>query len=607
MTSLHPCPQFARAHWVDLCGTWTFAYDDHNRGISDHWYTQTAPFDRDIIVPFPPESRLSGIHDTGFHPTVWYRRTFALTDDLQAGRLLLHFGAVDYRAMVWVNGQLVAQHEGGHTPFTADISHVLDATLAEQVIVVRADDDPFDLSQPRGKQYWQKVISDIWYERTTGIWQPVWLEAVPQTYLQKIRFTPFADDAALGVEIQLNQVPASATLTVKVAFGDTVMAEDTYTLHSKTLARRMELPLEQFGIQRHRILWSPEHPHLLDVTLTLTDDDNGQDIVQSYAGLRSVSTQNGQFFLNNHPYYLRMVLEQGYYPESHLAAPNEQALKEEVEWIKRLGFNGVRVHQKIEDPRFLYWCDKVGVIVWGEMANAYEFTTTAVNRHVREWLEAVERDYSHPCIVAWVPLNESWGVPHLRQDPAQQAFIRTLADLTRSLDKTRLVIGNDGWEFVAGDIIGIHDYNLNGQTLRLRYSTPEEMQRTLKERTPGNHVLVIDEKALNGQPIMLTEFGGVAFEENRQDGWGYGKVRTKADYVAKYAELVNALYASEQVAGYCYTQLTDTEQEINGLLDEHRRPKVDPALIAAINKRQPYTIPAEYEGKGYENASVSTN
>jgi beta-galactosidase/beta-glucuronidase len=595
LTPLHPRPQFMRGEWTDLCGAWSFAHDDEDCGLRERWYQQAQAFSRTIQVPFPPESRKSGIHETGFHPIVWYSRTFTLRDVPQRERLLLHFGAVDYQAMVWVNGQLVAQHEGGHTPFSADITHALDINRAEQVIVVRAADEPEDLTQPRGKQTWRHELNEIWYHRTTGIWQPVWLEPVAERYIQSVRLTPHADDSAVEVDISLNHAAPGARLAVRISFGDVLLADDEYTVSGTSLTRRIALPLERYGIQRHHIVWSPEHPHLIDVQFSLHAETGGGDVVRSYFGLRSVGTQGGRFFLNNHPYYLRMVLEQGYWPESLLAAPDENAIRVEVEWIKRLGFNAVRIHQKIEDPRFLYWCDRLGVIVWGEMANAYTFSAGAVTRLMREWLEAVARDYNHPCIVAWVPINESWGVPHLRRDPAQQAFVRAMTEVTRALDPTRLVIGNDGWEFVAGDVIGIHDYTQDGSRLTQRYGNAAALETSLYHDTPGHHVLIVDGLAVRGQPVMITEFGGIAFDKDTPGGWGYGRMQSPAGLLDKYAELVDALHASDVIAGFCYTQLTDTEQEVNGLLTAARAPKADPEAIAAVTQHKPRILPQANE------------
>ncbi|HZB96322.1 MAG TPA: glycoside hydrolase family 2 TIM barrel-domain containing protein, partial [Herpetosiphonaceae bacterium] len=408
----HPRPQLIRDRWIDLCGTWQFAYDDDDAGLGENWVDRPEVFDRTITVPFPPESRASGIGDPAFHPVVWYRRTFRLEPEDRRQQLLLHCGAVDYRAMVWVNGHLVTEHEGGHTPFSADITAALRDGAEEHVVVIRAEDQPTDLAQPRGKQFWEPTPRRIWYHRTTGIWQPVWLEPVAPVHIADVRWTPDLDRGRLGLQVRLNRAPRNPLkLRVRLSLPDTSLADDTYTVERAEVVRDIALEPGGLTMSRERILWSPRYPNLIDAELTLLDGDRVVDQVLSYAGLRSVGFANGRFLLNGRPYYLRLVLEQGYWPESHLAAPSVEALRHEVELTKALGFNGVRIHQKVEDPRFLYWCDRLGLLVWGEMANAFVFSPTAVERLAREWMEVVRRDYSHPCIVTWVPLNESWGVP----------------------------------------------------------------------------------------------------------------------------------------------------------------------------------------------------
>jgi hypothetical protein len=287
--------------------------------------------------------------------------------------------------------------------------------------------------------------------------------------------------------------------------------------------------------------------------------------------VRSVGFSGGRFLLNGRPYYLRLALEQGYWPESHLAAPSGEALRREVELAKALGFNGVRIHQKVEDPRFLYWCDRLGLLVWGEMANAFVFSPEAVQRLVREWMEVLERDYSHPCIVTWVPLNESWGVPALERDPAQQHYVQALYHLTHTLDRTRPVIGNDGWEHIASDVWGVHDYALDGATLRERYGTHEALERTLSQVQPHFRTLVLPETHRAGEPLMLTECGGISYAPRPGEPWfGYGTVESKDAFLAKYEDIIGAILDCPTIAGFCYTQLTDTEQETNGLLGADR-------------------------------------
>ncbi len=589
----HPCPQLARPNWIDLRGSWGFAYDDTHSGLDERWQQRQDVFTHTIQVPFPPESPASGIHETGFHPTVWYRRTFQAPHELPAKRLLLHCGAIDYRAHVWVNGHLVATHEGGQTPFCADITNALSSN-GEQVLVIRAEDLPLDLAQPRGKQDWQEQPHNIWYHRTTGIWQPLWLESVATTHITSVRWTPDLDHNLLNVAIKLSQASEQPLrLRLKLNLHGSVLAEDVYQLAGMELQRSVSI--NQTGIIRKEdLLWSPSHPNLIDAELTILEDDTVIDEVKSYAGFRSVGIANGRFLLNGSPYYLRMALEQGYWPQSHLAAPDDEALCREVELAKELGFNGVRIHQKAEDPRFLYWCDRLGLLVWGEMANAYLYSQEAVTRLAHEWLDILERDYNHPCIVTWVPLNESWGVPAIARDAAQRHYTQALYHLTKALDPTRPVIDNDGWEHSSTDILSVHDYAFEGDTLRARYGTPETIRQTCQDVQPGFRRILLEGAQQHDEPVMLTEFGGVSYKPNGEQNWhGYGTVTNSAEFLAKYRELIDAILDSPVIAGFCYTQLTDTGQETNGLLTENREPKLDIEKVYEITTRASNAVPGE--------------
>ncbi|MEA2523843.1 MAG: hypothetical protein QOF73_1070 [Thermomicrobiales bacterium] len=593
-TAIHPRPQLTRDRWTDLCGPWQFAFDDGDVGLAEGWHEREEPFDRTIVVPFPPESRASGIGDPAPHPVVWYRRTFRAIQ-APGERLLLHFGAVDYAAQAWVNGQLVAQHEGGHTPFSADVTTALRDGDRDQVVVVRAEDRPGDLAQPRGKQGWEPQPHKIWYHRTTGIWQPVWLEPVPATRIAEVRWTPDLDRGLLGMQVRLNRPPdRSIRLRVRLSLRGVELADDVCAVGGGEVRREIGLESGELVMNRDRVLWSPRYPNLIDAELVLLDGGEVVDRVGSYVGLRSAAVANGRFLLNGRPYYPRLVLEQGYWPESLLAAPSADALRREVELVKELGFNGVRIHQKVEDPRFLYWCDRLGLLVWGEMANAYVFSDAAVERLTREWLEVLRRDYNHPCIVTWMPLNESWGVPNLERDPAQRAYVRGLYHLTKALDPTRPVIGNDGWEHIASDVWGIHDYATEGDALRERYGTAEAVERTLREVQPLYRTIALPEAHRAGEPIMLTEFGGITDAQTSDEPWwGYGSAGDPETLRVKYDDLVGAVLDCPTIAGFCYTQLTDTEQERNGLLTADRTPKLDPATIRAITSRPSKAIPGE--------------
>ena len=576
----HPAPQLQRDRWRSLDGEWQFAYDDQKRWTDPEEVT----FDRSIRVPFPPESEASGIGDPTFHGCCWYRTTVELHPGDRAGRLLLHFGAVDYRARVWANDRLVVEHEGGHTPFTADVTAAITGR-ARLEIVVRVEDDPLDLAQPRGKQDWLEQPHEIWYPRTTGIWQTVWLEPVPGHRIARVVWTPFLANWEMGVSVQVaGATEPEASVRVRLHHGAQILADDRYRLVGSELVRRIAFSDPGIDDFRNLLLWSPSHPTLIEAEVELWHGDELIDQVWSYTALRSVDVQGNRFMLNGRPYFLKMVLDQGYWPTTLLAAPDVAALRADVELVKQLGFNGVRKHQKIEDPRWLFFCDLYGLLVWEEMPSPYRFTSLAVQRLVAEWTEAIQRDVSHPCIVAWVPLNESWGVPDLPTNPAHRDYVRALYHLTKTLDPSRPVIGNDGWENIATDLVTIHDYASNPVVLRERYATPESVDLVLQRQQPGGRSLVMDGFTPTHQPVVLSEFGGIAMMDAATAGWGYSRANGAEDLAAAYEGLLRALHACRGIAGFCYTQLTDTFQEQNGLLTADRRPKFDLARIAQATR-----------------------
>jgi beta-galactosidase/beta-glucuronidase len=467
--SEYPRPQFERSAWLNLNGEWEFDFDDAGIGDSERWYAGHS-FSRTITVPFAFQSKLSGIGDPSFHDTVWYRKEISIPGEFAGKRVILRFGAVDYEATVWVNGRFAVRHEGGHTPFSVDITDYIDNTTA--VIVVKAQDFGKELTLPRGKQFWEEKSRAIWYTRTTGIWQTVWLEAVAETHLDRVCFTPDIDTNEIAVRAWMNGlVGPGVQLRSSISFQGDLIAEETRTvLHPETAFRVGLNDFNDHGLGRW---WSPDRPNLYDVTFTVLVDGRETDQVRSYFGMRKISIENGRVCLNNRPYFMKLVLDQGYFPDGVLTAPSDDAIRADVELTKEMGFDGARKHQKIEDPRYLYWCDKLGLLVWGEMANALAYSETYVRRITSEWQEAIERDYNHPCIVAWVPLNESWG---------------------------------------------------------------------------------------------------------------YSAAKDEEDFIERYRAVTEPLLQSPVVQGFCYTQLTDVEQEINGLLTYDRQPKVPLEQIKAINQ-----------------------
>jgi beta-galactosidase/beta-glucuronidase len=580
----YPRPQLERDEWISLNGPWDFALDPDAR-----WTLPAqVEWNARITLPFAPETPASGIANTGFYRACWYRRTFNPPDLSGGQRLLLHFGAVDYHATVWVNGGMATRHEGGYTPFECDITDLLTGS-GPQTIVVRAEDDPSDLSKPRGKQDWQLEPHAIWYPRTTGIWQTVWLERVPPTWIGMVRWTPNVERWEIGFQARLDgEARQGLRLKIKLQIGDLLLADDTYAVVAGEVHRRIALSDPGIDDYRNDLLWSPITPTLIEVQLQLWGG-RGEllDTARSYAALRSIGVQGDRFVLNGRPYQLRMVLDQGYWPESGPTAPDDDALRRDVELAKMMGFNGVRKHQKIEDPRYLYWADRLGLLVWEEMPSAYRFNMSSIERLTREWRAAIERDISHPCIVAWVPFNESWGVPDLPDSPAQRHYVQALYHLTKTLDPTRPVIGNDGWESVATDIIGIHDYDDQPDRIAQRYGA-DEVSRLFKRERPGGRILLLDGQVHSDQPIILTEFGGIAFSADPSSTWGYSRSENVEQFARQYANLLKAVRSLTLLAGFCYTQFADTYQEANGLLYADRTPKF-PLEDIALATRGPRT------------------
>jgi beta-galactosidase/beta-glucuronidase len=573
----YPRPQLRRQEWMPLNGIWQFAIDD----LAEFESPGDLSWDASIRIPFAPETKASGVMDCGYYRRCWYQIEFEVAL-VQNHRLILHFGAVDFRARVWLNAKLLIEHEGGFTPFCVDITNSLRED-GLQILSVRVDDDPHDLAKPRGKQDWQLEPHSIWYPRTSGIWQTVWLEWVPKSYIKSVRWGSSLERWELSLEAYIDGPQQEGLfLDVKLFVGKTALLADRYSVSAGEVHRRIALSDPGIDDFRNELLWSPASPTLIQAEINLLGA-NGQviDKVYSYTALRSIGVQGNRFTLNGRPFPLRLVLDQGYWPETGLTPPNTEALRLDVELARAMGFNGVRKHQKLEDPRYLFWADTIGLLVWEEMPSAYRFTGRSVERLVSEWMEAIHRDTSHPCIVAWVPFNESWGVPDLPDSAAQRHYVQALYHLTKTLDATRPVIGNDGWESVATDIIGIHDYDEYPERIAARYGAEERLPWLLKRERPGGRLLHLAGHEPHEQPIVLSEFGGIAYAVGDAKAWGYSEVKSSEDLAQRYTGLLKVVRSLNLFAGFCYTQFADTYQEANGLLYADRMPKCSLEVIAA--------------------------
>lgn len=574
----HPYPQLRRDEWQDCNGVWDFAFDDDDEGIGLGW---SAGFEtsRTIHVPFVYQSELSGIGDTADHPVIWYQRAITVHPH-DGNRMILHFEAVDYECTVWVNGVYATHHIGGNSRFAVDITPL--TRDGDNLLVLRVTDLLTDLTIPRGKQYWKTTAEVMWFTPMSGIWRDVWLETKPVIALDDLRLTPHIEDETIEIEARLSPHAArraDVALRVDIEFqGEPVTSSLVDVRHGHV---RMRVGLDDFNDHGLGHWWSPEHPNLYDLTLTLLADGKPNDVVHSYFGMRKVEVVNGKFCLNNRPYFLRMVLDQGYFPESILTPASFGALERDVRLTKRLGFNTVRKHMMSCQARYAYLADVYGLLVWGEMAAAYDYSEQYAIRMVDEWKTIVQDGYNHPSIVAWVPLNESWGVPDIYYSTKQQAHASSLYYLTKSLDDTRPVISNDGWEHTVSDLFTVHDYCSDPDVIRQRYASVQDVIDDMPG-LEGRKFLFCPGYGYAGQPMMCTEMGGVNY---RLRGLGADVLPRCADeqeFLRRVRALLDAYYGSPLIQGVCYTQLTDTQTEICGLLTWDREPKAPIAELRRI-------------------------
>lgn len=576
----YPRPQFVRPTYQMLNGYWDFCFDDDDRGEKEGWFKR-FPKQQVIKVPFTYQTPKSGIHTTTHHPIVWYHRTIRLSpEQLNEKRLLLHFEGCDYYTKMYVNGSFIGNHYGGYTRFTFDLTKVIQP--GENTITVRVEDD-YGCTKPRGKQRWKDESYYCCYIDTTGIWKSVWLEFVPEWYLKGIKMTPHIEQYTVDIEYTLNAFKKGLKLQTIIFFKDVEVANVTVELKRPFFRQAIDIMSETHHSKIN--LWNHHEPNLYDVEFRLYDNDQLIDCVGSYFGIRHIGIENSWLTINYTPSYLKMVLDQGYWKDSHLTPPSEEALLLDIERALAMGFNGIRMHQKIEDERFYYYCDILGIYVWLEMPSFYEFNDEAVYRFTREWMEVIQQHYNHPSIITWVPFNESWGIPNVPINRKQQHFTKSIYYLTKTMDQSRPVITNDGWQHTISDIITLHDYKEYGEALLSCYRPIEELLNHQKTKGLPPRLPFASNYRYHGQPIMLTEYGGIAFEKNKDEGWGYGQmVKDEQDFIQRLKSLTDAIQSLPFCSGYCVTQLTDVQQEMNGLLDEDRNPKVPLEAIRAINE-----------------------
>lgn len=571
----YPRPQFERSTWQNLNGTWTYTFDFGLSG-ADRGLQNSKSFDGKITVPFCPESKLSGVAHTDFINGIWYQRNLQIPSDWKDKNILLHFGAVDYEASIYINGKFVMKHFGSSSSFTADITKF--AKPGETVnLVVGVKDDLRSGLQPGGKQSSNYYSRGCDYTRTTGIWQTVWMEPVAPEALKDVVATPDIDQQQLVIRPRFYSESMNNTLTVKMFDGKKVVAQKTVNACNENV---VVLPVKNMK------LWSPESPFLYDITYTVKDKaGNVVDEVKSYAGMRKVHVANGYFYLNNKPYFQRLVLDQGFYPDGIWTAPTDEALKHDIELSKAAGFNGARLHQKVFEERYHYWADKLGYLTWGEFPSwgLNVNNELAARNFFSEWVEIVERDRNHPAIVTWTPFNETWA----SQDGVYVRFMQDAYAITKAVDPTRPVNDASGDGHIVTDIWAVHDYTRDYDQLVANHTFKPGVEPYRNEPKKGYLA------KYNGQPYMVDEFGGLPWikESERSSSWGYGSNIDKIeDFYNILEKEIDALKACKHVVGFCYTQLTDVEQEKNGVYFYDRSTKFDMNRIKKIFEKIPSYI-----------------
>lgn len=572
----YPRPQFVRNNYEILNGEWDFAFDDDNIGEIEKWYSN-FPKNKKINVPFAYQTSKSGINDSNDHYILWYAKQHHI-DINSKERLIINFEGSDYHTKVWVNGIYVGEHFGGYCRFSFDITHCVDEKGFIN-IVCRIDDDN-SCTKPRGKQTWLDKPFGCWYLATSGIWKTVWLEKVNDTRISRVKMTPIEETYNILFEYEIENFKKNYHLKTIVSYNDEIIAENNLKLIRNNHTFSIDLSNDLDGFKIH--WWTVDNPNIYDVEFLLLDEqDNIVDKVGSYTAFRIFKTENNLIKLNLNPIYLRLVLEQGYFRESGLTPIDDEALINEIKICKELGFNGLRMHQKIEDERFYYYADVLGVLVWCEMPSNYEFRDVSIENVTKEWIEIVRQHYNHPSIVTWVPVNESWGVNRLTSNKNEQHLTQSLYHLTKAYDSMRPVVSNDGWEHTTSDIITLHNYSQDADELKHFY---EDIIRVIENKNINDfsqlRTTFVNGFKYQGQPIMIDEFAGIGYQKNNDKGWGYGdSVNSESAYVNRLSSLVKAIRECDTICGFCVTQITDVYQEINGLLDFDRNYKADKELL----------------------------
>lgn len=567
----YPRPQLWREDYQLLNGKWNFAFGEN---VTDQ--DMCAGFDggMKINVPFAYQAALSGIGIEERHDTVWYSRSVEIDKSHLDGRVILHLEGCDYQTFVWVNGVLIGSDCGGYHRLSFDCTSAI--REGENNITIKACDD-YSVEKPRGKQRSKDTNYGCWYTDTTGIYKTVWIEYVANSYISDLIIETDANEGSVRILSEISGEATGAILKARVTYDSKEIASGSVEI----VENRAELKISLTeGEPLH--LWEVFDPEIYELELYIDADGLPLDRVGSYFGVRTIEAKNGKIYLNGKELYQKLALDQGYWREGLLTPPSEDAIISDIIDMADMGFNGVRKHQKVEDERYLYYADMMGFIVWSEMPSMYSNTEKSRMVFEREWFLALEQQRNHPCILTWVPFNESWGIEEILTDKIVQDFVNDIYNKTKKLDPTRLVVTNDGWEHTVSDILTIHHYEQDGKKLHSYYDT---IEKCCADKWENHHKgAFANGYGYNGQPIIISEFGGTAFvKDTTGDNWGYGVgVQSLDEFYSRFAALIDAIDSLPYSCGYCYTQVTDVQQEVNGLLDFDHISKFDKEKIRSI-------------------------
>ena len=574
----HPNPQYTRTSFENLDGKWGFAFDDENKGIKERYYKE-FPQEYEIEVPYSFEYPASGLEIKETHNIVWYRKKFIYKPTKNKERTLLHFEGVDYEAKVYVNGEYVGNHLGAYSRFSFDISQYINE--GENEIVVRVYDD-YSCTRSRGKQRWMDHNYECFYRETTGIYKSVWLEFVPQTYLKTVYIKPSYEKTNVSIEYEIEGETKGYTLETIITYNNQIINQSTKVLTDNKYIDAYDLTTHSATMKLH--CWNDTYPCLYDVEFNLYHEGILIDTVLSYFGIAEFISRGSNIYLNRNILFPRLILDQGYYPDTGISL-TEQQMIQDITLMKEIGLNGCRKHQKIESDLFYYYCDVMGFYLWQELPSAYEWKMQTIKNLSNEWTDILLQHLNHPCIMAHVIVNESWGTMAIGTNKNQQYFTLGLYNLTKSIDENHFVISNDGWEHTISDLITVHDYSSEKQLMDEAYKDfnnhfliDDRLARVHSKR-------LFDDGFINHElkPILMTEFAGIAFSKDQNIGWGYGDlVPNEEKYLERLKGQIDSIIESHVFTGFCITQLSDVQQEVNGLVDENRNFKVDKLALKNI-------------------------